>query len=113
VDGVGSGALKEADVAAGADIDGLITWQRGQPVPYAFLADTLETISSTTKRLEMTRMLVRAGLGYTLAAVSMRRMLFTVSGNEATYCAAEYVNRPLSALPIVLFKPQVATCALP
>ena len=50
---VGTGAVAAAQLHATADISSLITWQPGKPVPYAFLADTFESIASTTKRLEI------------------------------------------------------------
>jgi hypothetical protein len=42
VDGVGTGALAAAKAAVGVDVDSTITWKKGQPVPYAFLAETFQ-----------------------------------------------------------------------
>lgn len=42
VEGVGTGALQAAKLAVGVDIKKLVTWKEGQPVPYAFLADTFQ-----------------------------------------------------------------------
>jgi DNA ligase-1 len=50
---VGTGAVAAAQLHASADISSLVTWQPGKPVPYAFLAETFESIASTTKRLEI------------------------------------------------------------
>eukprot|EP00878_Enallax_costatus_P010738 GHUV01011215.1.p1 GENE.GHUV01011215.1~~GHUV01011215.1.p1 ORF type:complete len:820 (+),score=334.68 GHUV01011215.1:667-3126(+) len=60
VDGVGTGALQAAKQAVGVDIKQLITWKEGQPVPYAFLAETFQTIAGTTKRLEIISCLTAA-----------------------------------------------------
>lgn len=58
VEGVGTGAVAAASKLSGADIKKLITWDAGKPVPYEFLANTFEDIAETTKRLEITYMLV-------------------------------------------------------
>lgn len=64
VEGVGSGAVEAALRACEADISVLSAeWSTKKNVPFVFLADTLEAISGTSKRLEMTSLLVREGLG--------------------------------------------------
>ncbi len=40
------------------DLDKLATWKAGQPVPFAFLADTFEAIAEESKRLVITSLLV-------------------------------------------------------
>eukprot|EP00775_Hariotina_reticulata_P004672 gene4672-4926_t len=60
VEGVGSGAVAAAKQAVGADIQSLITWSAGAPVPYAFLAETFQRIASTSKRLEIISLLTAA-----------------------------------------------------
>jgi hypothetical protein len=40
LDGVGTGALAAAKAAVGVDVDKMVTWKKGAPVPYAFLAET-------------------------------------------------------------------------
>lgn len=42
------------------DIDALITWEKGSPVPFRFLTSTFEKIADTTKRLEITSILTGA-----------------------------------------------------
>jgi len=60
VDGVGNGAIAAAAKHASVDVEKLINgkWKAGQPVPYEFLADTFEEIAQTTKRLEITVLLI-------------------------------------------------------
>eukprot|EP00882_Tetradesmus_deserticola_P018805 GHRQ01020193.1.p1 GENE.GHRQ01020193.1~~GHRQ01020193.1.p1 ORF type:complete len:419 (+),score=239.96 GHRQ01020193.1:148-1257(+) len=60
VEGVGTGALAAAKLAVGVDVKELITWKEGAPVPYAFLAETFETIAKTSKRLEIISALTSA-----------------------------------------------------
>ena len=60
VEGVGKGLLEAAKEQADFDPAAKATWQPGEPVPYGFLADTFESISETTKRLEITRHLTEA-----------------------------------------------------
>ncbi|KAF6253198.1 ATP-dependent DNA ligase [Scenedesmus sp. NREL 46B-D3] len=60
VEGVGTGALAAAKHAVGVDVKELITWKEGTPVPYAFLAETFETIATTSKRLEIISTLTSA-----------------------------------------------------
>ncbi len=59
LEGVGTGALEAALRACEADVPALCTWAKGAPVPYAFLADTLESIAEESKRLVITSILVR------------------------------------------------------
>jgi hypothetical protein len=41
-EGVGTGALAAAKAALGVDVASLFAWRAGQPVPYAFLAETFQ-----------------------------------------------------------------------
>lgn len=57
LDGVGTGALAAAKAAVGIDVEKLVTWKNGSPVPYAFLAETfqvccavLEVVADQLKR---------------------------------------------------------------
>lgn len=59
VDGVGLGSLAAAASHLTADIDALITWKEGSPVPYSFLAETFDIISGTSKRLVIINTLVQ------------------------------------------------------
>ena len=58
VEGVGLGAVASAGKHGTYDLDNLATWKAGQPVPFAFLAETFEAIAETTKRLVITSLLV-------------------------------------------------------
>jgi len=58
VDGVGLGAVAAASKHGKFDLDKLATWKAGQPVPFAFLADTFEAIAEESKRLVITSLLV-------------------------------------------------------
>ncbi|WIA32794.1 hypothetical protein OEZ86_005976 [Tetradesmus obliquus] len=60
VEGVGTGALAAAKLAVTVDVTKLVTWKEGAPVPYAFLAETFETIATTSKRLEIISALTSA-----------------------------------------------------
>uniref|UniRef100_A0A383WI45 DNA ligase n=1 Tax=Tetradesmus obliquus TaxID=3088 RepID=A0A383WI45_TETOB len=60
VEGVGTGALAAAKLAVTVDVQKLVTWKEGAPVPYAFLAETFETIATTSKRLEIISALTSA-----------------------------------------------------
>lgn len=60
VEGVGTGALAAAKLAVTVDVKKLVTWKEGAPVPYAFLAETFETIATTSKRLEIISALTSA-----------------------------------------------------
>jgi hypothetical protein len=53
VDGVGTGALEAAARYTSVDVDSLVTWPKGAPVPYSCLTSTFEAIAGTTKRLEI------------------------------------------------------------
>lgn len=55
---MGSGALAAAAQHGTFELDKLATWQAGQPVPFAFLADTFESVAETPKRILMTNLLV-------------------------------------------------------
>lgn len=46
--------------AIAANIDELISWNNGDPIPFKFLTDTFEKIADTTKRLEITSILTSA-----------------------------------------------------
>ena len=58
VEGVGLGAHAAAAKHGKFDLEELATWQAGAPVPFAFLADTFETIAEESKRLVITNLLV-------------------------------------------------------
>ena len=60
VEGVGTGALAAAMAYSSFDVTQLATWQAGDPVPFSFLAKTFDSIATTTKRLEIIKMLVGA-----------------------------------------------------
>lgn len=49
VEGVGTGAIKAAAEHGSFDLDKLATWKEGEPVPFAFLADTFEAIGEESK----------------------------------------------------------------
>lgn len=51
LDGVGTGALAAAKAAVGVDVEKLVTWKKGSPVPYAFLADTFQVCSVVMMRV--------------------------------------------------------------
>jgi hypothetical protein len=42
LEGVGTGALAAAKAAVGVDVEKMINWKKGAPVPYAFLAETFQ-----------------------------------------------------------------------
>lgn len=50
LEGVGTGALAAAKQAVAADIQGLITWKAGGPVPYSFLVDTFQVRARAAPR---------------------------------------------------------------
>ncbi len=58
MEGVGLGAVAAASKHGKFDLDKLATWKAGQPVPFAFLADTFEAIAEESKRLVITSLLV-------------------------------------------------------
>lgn len=58
VEGVGLGALAAAGKHGKFELEKLATWKAGQPVPFAFLADTFEAIAEESKRLIITSLLV-------------------------------------------------------
>lgn len=58
VEGVGLGAVAAASKHGKFELDKLATWKAGQPVPFAFLADTFEAIAEESKRLVITSLLV-------------------------------------------------------
>ena len=55
---MGLGAIAAAAKHGKFELDKLATWQAGQPVPFAFLADTFEAIAEESKRLVITSLLV-------------------------------------------------------
>ncbi|DBA75266.1 TPA: hypothetical protein ACH3X1_010553 [Trebouxia sp. C0004] len=57
VEGVGLGAVAAASKHGKFDLGKLATWKAGQPVPFAFLADTFEAIAEESKRLVITSLL--------------------------------------------------------
>jgi hypothetical protein len=42
LEGVGTGALAAAKAAVGVDVEKMVNWKKGAPVPYAFLAETFQ-----------------------------------------------------------------------
>lgn len=58
IDGVGSLAIKAAAEHGSFDLNSLVTWSPGSPVPFSFLADTFEAIAEESKRLVITGLLV-------------------------------------------------------
>ena len=58
MEGVGLGAVAAAGKHGKFELEKLATWKAGQPVPFAFLADTFEAIAETSKRLVITSLLV-------------------------------------------------------
>lgn len=61
VDGVGTGALAAAKAAVGVDVESIITWKQGQPVPYSFLAETFQVGAEGCLRQSKRRGLSDAG----------------------------------------------------
>ena len=57
---MGTGALAAAMAYSSFDLTQLATWKAGDPVPFSFLAKTFDSIATTTKRLEIIKMLVGA-----------------------------------------------------
>lgn len=55
---MGLGAIAAAAKHGKFELDKLATWKAGQPVPFAFLADTFEAIAEESKRLVITSLLV-------------------------------------------------------
>ena len=62
MEGVGLGAVAAASKHGKFELDKLATWKAGQPVPFAFLADTFEAIAEESKRLIITSLLVGSAL---------------------------------------------------
>lgn len=62
MEGVGLGAVAAASKHGKFELDKLATWKAGQPVPFAFLADTFEAIAEESKRLVITSLLVGSAL---------------------------------------------------
>ncbi len=63
MEGVGSGAIEAALRACDTDVPALsAAWSTAPHVPYAFMADTLEAIAETSKRLEICSLLVLWGV---------------------------------------------------
>lgn len=60
VDGVGAGALAAAADHAAADVDAAVAWPKGEPVPFAFLADVFESVADDTKRFTIAHKLTTA-----------------------------------------------------
>ncbi|GAX75595.1 hypothetical protein CEUSTIGMA_g3039.t1 [Chlamydomonas eustigma] len=60
VEGVGLGALAAASKHAAVDVDSVVggRWDKDQPIPFEFLADTFEEISETSKRLDIVNLLI-------------------------------------------------------
>lgn len=60
MEGVGAEAIRAAAEHNSFDLDSLVTWKAGDPVPFSLLASTFEAIADTTKRLERTGILINA-----------------------------------------------------
>ena len=58
--GVGDRSVEAAGRLLAHDPALAITWKKGEPVPYLFLAEVFESISETTKRIEIAEMLTNA-----------------------------------------------------
>ena len=56
---MGLGAQAAAAQHNDFDVGKLATWQAGSPIPFGFLANTYEAIAEESKRLVITRLLVR------------------------------------------------------
>ena len=56
---MGLGAQAAAAQHNDFDVAKLATWQTGNPIPFGFLANTYEAIAEESKRLVITRLLVR------------------------------------------------------
>ncbi|KAL3133936.1 hypothetical protein ABBQ32_008384 [Trebouxia sp. C0010 RCD-2024] len=76
VEGVGLGALAAAGKHGKFELEKLATWKAGQPVPFAFLADTFEAIAEESKRLVITSLLVNCFR--TIIATTPEDLLATV-----------------------------------
>ena len=73
---MGLGAQAAAAQHNDFDAAKLATWQAGNPIPFGFLANTYEAIAEESKRLVITRLLVRhvaLQIGHNLC--SMDRLL--------------------------------------
>lgn len=60
IEGVGALGLKAAKEHEKVDIESLISWTRGEPVPFSFLTNTFEAIAEESKRLVITSLLTNA-----------------------------------------------------
>lgn len=60
IEGVGALGLKAAKEHEKVDIESLISWKRGEPVPFSFLTNTFEAIAEESKRLVITSLLTNA-----------------------------------------------------
>lgn len=58
MEGVGTGALAAAELYSSFDIDKVAPWENDAPVPFSFLAATLEAIGNDSRRLAKTQQLV-------------------------------------------------------
>lgn len=58
--GVGDKSVEAADRYLEYDAESKVTWKRGDPTPYLYLANVFESISETTKRLEIAELLTNA-----------------------------------------------------
>lgn len=58
VEGVGTLTMAAAAAHADFDLDKLAKWKAGQPVPFAFLADTFEAVAEESKRLAIINIMV-------------------------------------------------------
>lgn len=57
---MGTGAHAAAAKHGKFELEKLANWKAGEPVPFAFLADTFEAIAEESKRLVITNLLVGA-----------------------------------------------------
>ena len=58
--GVGDKSIEAAERYLEYDAASKVTWKRGDPTPYLYLANVFESISETTKRLEIAELLTNA-----------------------------------------------------
>lgn len=78
VEGVGLGALAAAGKHGKFELEKLATWKAGQPVPFAFLADTFEAIAEESKRLIITSLLVGSAMPAVYACLALYSTSYTL-----------------------------------
>ena len=97
VEGVGLGAVAAAGKHGKFELEKLATWKAGQPVPFAFLADTFEAIAETTKRLVITSLLVPS------ASLTLNVWLHVLDDNvhvmPSVICAVHPCGKHICCIP--------------